>query len=82
MKQSAFKHQLFVALIQLVLVALACILGYVLSREMNLIPSAVLRLPEVYVSTADMWSLTRIFVVIYLIQNYLRALDIYLLSKA
>ncbi|ALS97677.1 PQQ-dependent sugar dehydrogenase [Lacimicrobium alkaliphilum] len=76
MKQSAFKHQLFVALIQLVLVALACVLGYALSREMNLIPKAVLRLPEVYVSTADMWSLTRIFVVIYLIQIVISSLSL------
>lgn len=66
------RNELFLAgLLQLTLIGLSCVLGYYLSRQIDLIPSAILRLPEVYVSLDDMWSLTRIFVVVYLIQIFI-----------
>ncbi|MBN7827309.1 PQQ-dependent sugar dehydrogenase [Bowmanella dokdonensis] len=64
-------QQVVVALAQLGFVALASILGYWISREVNLIPRFVMRLPEVYVSVADMGRLTSIFVLTFLIQIFL-----------
>lgn len=66
MNRSRIQTQLMVAALQLALIALACVLGYALSRETLIIPKAVLRLPDVYVSQSDMWSLVRIFVSVYL----------------
>ena len=68
MNKTGLKELLPAGLLQLFLVGLSCVLGYALSRQIELIPSAVLPLPDVYVSREDMWSLTRIFVVVYLIQ--------------
>ena len=66
MKQSGYRMQLAIALLQLLFIVVACILGYALSREVLIIPRAVLRLPDVYVSQSDLWSLVRIFVTVYI----------------
>ncbi len=66
MNRSRIQTQLLVAGLQLLFIALACVLGYALSRETLIIPKAVLRLPDVHVSQSDMWSLVRIFVSVYL----------------
>ena len=66
MNRSRIQTQLLVAGLQLVFIALACVLGFALSRETLIIPKAVLRLPDVHVSQSDMWSLVRIFVSVYL----------------
>ena len=66
MRQSRVQIQLMVAVIQLLCITLACVLGYALSREVLIIPKVVLRLPDVHVSQSDLWSLVRIFVTVYL----------------
>ncbi len=68
MSPSPFRYRLFAALAQLAFVFLACVLGYFLSRQVEIIPDAVLHLPAVHVGVADMWSLTWIFVVVFLLQ--------------
>ncbi|MDF2177311.1 PQQ-dependent sugar dehydrogenase [Aliiglaciecola sp. CAU 1673] len=67
MRQEAYRGWLS-ALTQLILIAIACVAGYYLSREVDIIPKAILHLPAVHVSQADMWSLTRIFVATYALQ--------------
>lgn len=59
---------IFVGVVQLLLIMLSVIVSYHFTREFNIIPKAVLHLPEVYVSHSDMWSVVKIFLVTYFVQ--------------
>lgn len=49
------------SLLQLVLMALACVLAFHFTRDFRVIPRAILSFPSVHVSSADMWAVVRIF---------------------
>ena len=74
MKHNRVPSLLAVGLLQIGLIVLACVLGHALSREVLIIPKSVLRLPDVYVSTSDMWSLAGIFAAVYAMQILLTSL--------
>lgn len=61
-------RNIVIALVQLFLILLAVIASYHLTRSVNIIPKAVLHLPDVHVSQSDMWSVVKIFLITYLLQ--------------
>ncbi|GAA0856986.1 PQQ-dependent sugar dehydrogenase [Aliiglaciecola litoralis] len=68
MTEKSKKHFAISALIQLILIGLAVVLSYRFTQHFSIIPKAVLHLPDVYVSNADMWQIVKIFVITYAIQ--------------
>lgn len=68
MTQTQIRNSVLVVLIQILIIGLSVILAYDFTRSHDIIPKAVLRLPDVYVSHSDLWSIVTIFVITYLIQ--------------
>lgn len=63
-----------VVVFQLLVIIVAVVAGYYFTRDYNIIPKAVLRLPEVYVSHSDMWSIASTFFIVYFVQILLSQL--------
>jgi hypothetical protein len=59
---------ILVAIFQLLVIIATVVVGYYFTRDYNIIPKAVLRLPEVYVSHSDMWSIASTFFIVYFVQ--------------
>ena len=70
MENRILKRLLATGISQLILIAVSVVLGYYFTRYYSIVPKAVLRLPEVYVSQSDMWSTVKIFVIAYGLQLF------------
>lgn len=68
MTRTINKHAILAIVTQLVLICVSVVAAFNLTRQYDIIPKAVLRLPDVYVSQSDLWNIVSIFAVTYLIQ--------------
>jgi glucose/arabinose dehydrogenase len=66
--QSRTKSLVFTAIVQLAIIIISCIASYHFTRQHDIIPQSLLKLPEVYVSHSESWDIVKIFALTYLLQ--------------
>jgi len=59
------KYSLIEIVLQLLVIFVSVYVGYNFSLTHDIIPKSVIRLPDVHVSTSDMWHVSKIFIVIF-----------------